>query len=306
MCVTSHSNSKQGLLTCCSFLFCCSFGQGLFEGVYGFHPDILGGYLCVLSIVFLLFSELYASDSIGSTTAPAQLYSKLAIVTLFLAMSVKEEFALIVAGMMFITLLFKRNTMYLKLFAFACTFVAGSFLLISESQTIYNRSNSLLTDNFISTLTSDLTALTPFFSSNVFFLLVILSISFILIIILSKKIEPLILALFCGGAVKLLSSILVNDYHLATWHNFPAIVMLTGSIALQYGLMLQEKKKRFITPFLLLGVAITLINQVPYLFNTGIRLIHTDVTEKRKSILEIKQKSHPEDLTAIPLYSVVE
>lgn len=231
-----------------SVIFFLGFGitfKGLFDDFYGMHPDTYTGYLAVSMVALLLWR-----DKFNPLKKKSNLISIAIIILLILFLIQKEEMALLAIIFFGIVWVLKRTPYHRNLLLLSIVYFSFALLVIKVSLTPFSRTTNSLIDNLINTF-HEVGLRFLFIDSNgvykfqlTYWLVIIMStVLFLTIVLVSKKWNPYTMSLFLIGIVKMLFSILTLDFHLTSWHNFPGVIMLTGAILLQFALI-QEPSKR--------------------------------------------------------------
>ncbi len=230
-------NRRYAFLISSIYLLGFSFNYpGLLEKTYGMHPDILSGYLAVIMTVVLMWRENLASNN--KRTA---LLTIMAMMSLLLFVSLKEEMALLAFVYFFVSWAVKKNRLHLFLLLSSLLVFIGELVFIKQFLTPFNRTNGSIIDWFLNTVKEN--SLSVIFSERVlrenqpalFWGVIILGIMlFIIMFVYSKRLNEYVLSLFIIGLIKLGFSLAVLDLNITTWHNFPGLIMLTAAILLQF------------------------------------------------------------------------
>lgn len=214
--------------------------RGIYENIYGFHPDTLSGYLAVGFSACLIWHN---------ARREIQRHSALQLVFFWifflLFISLKEEMALLGILFFLICVFFERNSLHLTALGLAIAATAAEFTFIKFSQTEFNRTNEALFSSLLNVIRSKgLTFffLKPFTSGQLAMvsywpLCLSCVVAFILLYKYSLKKNYYALALFAIGLIKLLFSLSVPDFDLTKWHNFPGVVMLLAGLLWQLSYM---------------------------------------------------------------------
>jgi hypothetical protein len=213
-----------------------SFGlayRGIYEDLYGFHPDTFSGYMAVGFSACLIW--YHARREI-------QRHSALQLVVFWifflLFISLKEEMALLGILFFIICVIFERNILHLTALCISLAATAAEFTFIKFSQTDFNRTNEALFSSLLNGIRNKglvFFFLKPFSSGQLVLvsywpLLLSCIVAFILLFKYSLKKNYYALALFVTGLIKLLFSLSVPDFDLTKWHNFPGVVMLLAGL----------------------------------------------------------------------------
>ena len=213
--------------------------RGIYEEIYGFHPDTLSGYLAVAFCSFLIWREF--RQRIGSSTA-IQTAGFWVFFVLFI--SLKEEMALLGSIFFLTALILRRDRLNFTALLAAGLTTAAEFLFVRFSQTSFNRTNELLLAGFLQELKNS--GLYYFFRSSFsspeevisyWLALSLLTISFISFALLARKVQRNALCLLVIGLMKLALSLISADFSLAGWHNFPGFMMLIGAVVWQASML---------------------------------------------------------------------
>ena len=307
-------NSKWALIY--SLIFLLSFGivfYGLYEGIYGFHPDVLAGFFAV---TFTLFLIQYEETLLNNRKITFQLIGFIIFYTLF--MSLKEEVALLGILYFLITFFSKRSAFHRFFLITSVIIFISEMILIKLSQTPFNRTNSLMINSFFDLFKKEGGGLFyrhPEVTDNSLSIYWLSILSFIIIMFITilflKRANIYAISLFIIGLVKMGFSFLIADFSLTTWHNFPGIVLLTGAIVIQ----LVEKERTSNKPLsifiilIFIGSLIGFAKLTPSFFvevNRTNRNVTRLITGAREDLREIKKFIEPDKVVAIPLPTAIE
>lgn len=211
--------------------------RGLYEDVYGMHPEIVGGFLLVIMTCLLL------RRSNDVMIQPGFQYLNVLIgLTFLLCCSLKEEMVLLGLIYWSVAFLCARKIYAARWLLVSVMLLAVDFLLIQYFRTPYNRTNEALLTDLISNLQTR--SWYGFLFINeisgkiewAFWLVIVAAVTlFVLILKKNDQMNSYITALFITGIAKLLLGLLVGDFSLTSWHNFPGIIMCLAAIYLQIG-----------------------------------------------------------------------
>jgi hypothetical protein len=210
------------------YFFSLGVIEGPFDRIYGFHIDTLAGYVAVAMAALLM-----RTDRQGFHPAPA-------IVAIVLFGMLKEEMALL--GIVFFAILLvlphhdrqRSRVHWIGLFISIGLFIT-EMILIRLSRTRWNRGNEKLVHDMLADI-QRMGVFDFFFSPNKYgywLAIVTLLSALTLAAVLSRRINRYALALAGMGLCKFAFSWAPSDFDLWSWHNYPAVVMLTGAICLQ-------------------------------------------------------------------------
>ncbi|HVT04172.1 MAG TPA: hypothetical protein VHL58_12460 [Thermoanaerobaculia bacterium] len=204
-------------------------GSALVEQVYGCTLDFASGYLAIG------FASIMWSGALFDAPGPSARDRSLFFFFLTTFVLVKEEMA-ILAVVFLAVILFRRLGSRLTVFSLVA--VLGVLLadaaVMWMSASEWNRGNgTLFGQTFHRIAGGQLLSLLHGSSFRAWATVGIGSLALLTIAILTGKGDPVAVALFSIGSLKLGSSVLVEDFDLTTWHNAPAVCMLTGGLILQ-------------------------------------------------------------------------
>jgi hypothetical protein len=208
-------------------------GQGLLEITYGFAPDIVSGF-AAMAMAAALDALLERRTTISRGVRGVFIVSALVFLL------TKEEMALL--GILFFGVLaldrraraWRRSA--LGWLAASAAILIGDFLLIRICQSPWNRTDLALLHGLLDRAWSGELALLLRSSDARPYLIFAAGslLSFATVCVLADRVQPVAWALAAMGLAKLAFSLSVSDFDLASWHNYPAVVMLMGAVFIQW------------------------------------------------------------------------
>lgn len=288
--------------------------EGLFERVYGFHPDNLAGPCAVLLTACLTQKEQMFE------TKPIKTHcSWFFIIPLAALLFLKEEMALV--GMVyFITALIigRKKRDFTLLAACVAFFTMEVILMLAFKNPFLGQQNSHYVYNILSVLNTiqekgkdfflPAGTMAAFWTPIAIYLTV-----FIILVSSTKGTSRYIAALLFAGLTKLTFAVGVGDFRLPWWHCFSGILMIAGAISLHLinGYKKHPRIQKYMAPILaitaLLWFSLREMPRISAIHKDTLaaagRLIDLDV---RSALLEMKSKVNPRTVTAIPQYTAIE
>jgi hypothetical protein len=209
-----------------TLLYFLSMGaiRGPFEFAYGFHIDTISGFIAVAMAALLLRHDAQPSRSKVGVIAMACLFALL-----------KEEMALLGIGFFLVLLVLRRNRLHLVGFLLSLGIFVAQMTIIHVSRCPWNRTNEALVQVLLNQIRRHGFFGFFFAPEKAGYWLAIASLLILIVgcAMMSRRPSPYAIALALMGLAKLVFSWFVNDFDLWTWHNYPAVVMLNGALALQ-------------------------------------------------------------------------
>jgi hypothetical protein len=206
---------------------------------------------------------------------------------------------------------FHRNMAICSLLVFGV-----GFAVIKLSQTPFNRTNEALVSNIIQSIRENglqILLINP--NDTVFrlypywFVIILSTVLFVIMLRFSKQRNPYVFSLFTIGLVQFFFSLSIPDFGLLEWHNFPALVMISSALLLQF-LFIDIPEREL--SFSLLGVlSISLFCliafEIPYV-NAQL-LENTDRKQEIKTFAaeftgQIMKEVDPMKVVSLPLFAV--
>ncbi len=219
--------------------------RGLFEEVFGMHPEIVAGFVLVIIVCLMLIRNNRTDINVNTQRLDSMVFALFVLYALL-----KEEMVLLMVAYWAVIFLLTRKKSALVWLILSIALLIIDLALIQYFRTPYNRTNELLLANFISRLQSRPLVNFLFYNydSGVlewpFWAFVTGStLLFTFIIKFTKKVYPPVIALFVCGIAKLLIGILVTDFNLISWHNYSGLVMVLASLQLAVGLLSKKNPK---------------------------------------------------------------
>ena len=286
---------------------------GLYEVSFGFHPDILSGFMAVIFTLFLIQHEKLCADNHQSTF---QLIVFVVCYALF--MSLKDEMALL--GLLYFIIIFiaKRHRFHLFFLITSLIIFTLDLILIGLSRTPFNMRNVDLIDSFVDVFNREgiglffhhpvITdnSLARYWGAILFFTIIM-----VIAIVLLKKLNVYAIALFVVGLAKMGSSFLTSDFSLITWHNFPGLVFMTGAIVVQ----LTEKGRKnnrylrlFVNSIFISSIILFIGLTAPFFIKVNRANIDNAklIVNAQEDLAEIKKAIDPKKVVSIPPYTAIE
>ncbi|MCB0208381.1 MAG: hypothetical protein KDJ52_03600 [Anaerolineae bacterium] len=310
-----HTNGqRQGIIY--GVIFLLNFGltvPGLYEATYGFHPDILAGFLAIIFTIFLI--HYHQLRSLNKTSTKPVFIGLLISFGLFI--SLKEEMAVLSIVFFLVLFLWKRERLYFTFLAGSTVFLVLAFWTIKFLQTPFNRTNDFLAEKFISSLKvsgpfvlfyqpEPYGNLLPSYWATIVLFLVAMGAA----IWVTKQINAFGVALFVMGLAKMGSSFLVYDFSIFTWHNFPGIIMLTGAVLIQMsvGGKRDIASIKLLNLALLVGaVAIFFLFTIPYFLIVQKTMKYNArlIQNVEPALVDVQKNIEPQRVVTIPPYTAV-
>ncbi len=285
--------------------------RGLHEFFYGMHPDTLAGYLAVAMTATLIWREYNQSQNKKSTFQTLG-----AVIFLFLFLVLKEQMALLAIIYFGIVYFFSRTPFHRNMAICSLLVFGVGFAVIKLSQTPFNRTNEALVSNIIQSIRENglqILLINP--NDTVFrlypywFVIILSTVLFVIMLRFSKQRNPYVFSLFTIGLVQFFFSLSIPDFGLLEWHNFPALVMISSALLLQF-LFIDIPEREL--SFSLLGVlSISLFCliafEIPYV-NAQL-LENTDRKQEIKTFAaeftgQIMKEVDPMKVVSLPLFAV--
>lgn len=205
---------------------------GLYEHLYGMHPEVIAGYLLLAITCLLLVLERVDSSR--------RKYVFGVIVILLLSVTLlKEEMTLIAAIFFFVVFLLSREKKYLYTFLALTAIFITQLMLIEAFRTPFNRSTSEMVAGLIRfTLSEPRSQVIRLFFTDTYrptYWAFVVGATAIYYLLRRKHSEKLwfIDALFVAGIIKILFSIATVDYNLYNFHNFPGVLIVVDAFLLR-------------------------------------------------------------------------
>ncbi len=279
--------------------------QGLFEDIYGMHPETVSGFILVLiTCIFLL-------------SCPPRLPAvRIGIPLLFIFyVSLKEEMALLAVLYLAIIYWMTKEKGYLSGLIIAAIFVIIDFSLIAYFRTPYNRTNAILFQQVLeyhknaSLFEHFVITLSPRDEFIAYWLFVLISIpAFMFLTKLTVKKQPFIIALYACGISKMLFSYVTFDFNLLQWHNLSGVVMCVAALILSLAFLPSEwEKQLYISSMLLVIIAVvTFIRfDIPHIYWTHSKSIDfiNRISAYTIDLDRIRQRVDPMRIVAIQGFS---
>ncbi|MDE0838263.1 MAG: DUF2079 domain-containing protein [Kiritimatiellae bacterium] len=292
------------------FLLTYGIWQGLHERVYGFHPDVLSGFLLVA------YTSLRVMPRDGSLERRGWLkQASWALVPLLLFLLLKEE--MIFLGIIYfgVAAIFRRSVNDLLSAVFCCCALIASVVFMRIFHSPFHdvaKSVDSIGPVLRAMLALDPRGLIETYWSLAFWVPVILySAAFLLLVSVSKRRLGYAIALFVTGLVKLFAAAAVGDLNLFSWHGFPGLVMLSGALVIQCGAagcFPSRFEKRFVYCLFGLSVVMFVLTDLPFGVRTALsgRFGRKNIVIVQQALRELKASVEPEKVTAIPQYTAIE
>ncbi len=298
-----------------SLIYLLGFGytfRGLHETFYGMHPDTLAGFIAVAMTAALIWREHNQSQNKNSTFQTLG-----AVLFLLLFLAIKEQTALLAVIYFGVAFLFRRTSFHRNMAILSLLVFAIGFAVVELSQTPFNRTNEALVTNIIRLIrenglqillidpNGNALRLYPFW-----YIIILCSLVFMLSLRFSKQRNPYVISLFITGAVQLFFSLSIPDFSLLEWHNFPALVMLSSAILLQF-LFIDVPRREYSDALLIGGLAISVFcfiaYEIPYI--KAQLIMNADRKEEVKIFAaeftgQIMKEVDPMKVVSLPLFAV--
>ncbi len=209
------------------------FGEGLLETIYGFAPDIIGGF-AALTMAAALEATLERRRTIGRGAGG------LFIVAALVFILTKEEMALLAILFFSVLAMDRRIGLWrssaVRWLAVSAGVLVGDLVLIRICQSPWNRTDLALIRGLIHrAFSGQLTLLLASAGARPYVAFVAGSVlCFATVCMLAGRVQPVAQALAAMGFAQLAFSLSVSDFDLTTWHNYPGVTMLTGAMLIQW------------------------------------------------------------------------
>lgn len=302
-CVTKFADRAKTVAVTTILLFTVCAIRGPFEHRFGFHDDTLSGYLAVILAAILLLRQ----------HIPTRQNAAAAIVVACVLALLKEEMALL--GIIFFTALailnrfFKdrRDPIVLPCLLLCTVLFVLEMCIIHNSRTPWNRGN----DTLIKQMLDEIKRLGIFrflFAAEKIEYWITISALLIVFGICCKfagRINRIAAALALTALAKLAFAWSLFDFDIGTWHNFPALFMLTGAIALQ---TIEMQNRKAVTAVVALFIATFIAREIPHAFyqHRQNRLAAIERDRLRPSLLDVMQHVDRSKVASVPRWTAYE
>lgn len=286
------------------FSFACL--RGIHEFLYGCHIDTISGYAAIVFASFLMLRNRNPNRSTDVVFWCAFLFF----------ISLKEEMALLGAIFFLVAAIFQKIRLHIAGLIVACAAFTGQIVLIRYCETEWNRTNVRLLEQFIGSFGDGSFMKFLFYPGSLQFwvALGVSSVLFITVFGFEKTRNIPALCLFAIGWIKMLFGIVILDVNITTWHNFPAVTMMTAAILFQLAEVFQNDSAR--KAYLVLGILLSVslysfgAIEIPYWLAARSyphqRITLAQKIERQRSLAEIKQRIEPKGVVSISGYSAID
>ncbi len=258
--------------------------QYLQEPVYGFHFDLLAGFLFII-LIFVLDREEY------NFFAPVFLILYLALVM------IKQEFTAIAVILWFVMYIFGRDRVFLIHFLLALLLFLFQMWVIELSASAFNRTPEGLIIRSYGQVFLNVEKLVFTTIVDNFIWLALNGAALILAyFIIPKKHFALIFIIYVAGGVKIFTATMIaGDPYIHTWHSAPAIPIITFAFLI----VCANVSKVWRNSLLLAMFATSFWMYATYL---PPNLQNTSVSQKKAAIEQFKSQIPEEEVVAIHPY----
>ena len=306
-----------------TFCYFLSVGviHGPFEFTWGFHIDTGSGFVAVaMAALFLCRDEAHsvAWASRPCTSPPrSNLLTNTSLTTVAFYALMKEEMALLGAFFFAFLLLFKRDRLHIASLILCILIFATEILVTRLCRTPWNRTNEALVRDLLTFFREQ--GITGFLFSREkaqYWLVIIgMIVAMAGCIYAARRFNRFALGLFLIGLAKHAFAWSSKDFDLWAWHNYPALVMLTGGIILQslelrhLNLSADTMRLRLTTAALVVASLIWFLSmEIPYALQQHQRnvLAYQRAIPYKPAMRDLQKRIDKSKVISVPLYSLVE